>query len=55
MSYKRYVFIRSHLRMTKFVDNDAKSFKTFSDKNSLIVKMINKMFKAVYVPGKKYV
>ncbi len=53
MSYERYVFIRSYLRMTKFVDNDSQTFNNVSDKTSLIVKMIKKMFKAVYVPGKE--
>ncbi len=52
MSYSRYSFIRSNFRLTKYLDCDLESNATkVKEKTSGIINALNKLFRAVYVPG----
>ncbi len=54
VSYNRFVFIRAHFRITRFLNNDSNNFNTVFAKTSFIIKCINKIFKYVYIPDEKF-
>ncbi len=54
MEYKRFTFIRSHFRITFYLNsNDDNNFKKCSRKTEFLIDEINKLLSSIYVPGRE--